>query len=123
MEDFQDSDDLFRQIPPFWWDVPKDRPKSQAFSDFKLSVDWSKLCKPEESQYRVEIEGSGVSGVAAIKVVLARNPELNQELIRDPFPDTDPANEAHCLIIGDKKRRSVRRAFARNCVMVIPCTL
>jgi hypothetical protein len=117
MDDFHDSDDLYRCIHPDWWIDDENRVSSQAFSWDPLSVDWSKHCTPSDTQNRLGVSGAGV---ASLGVGFVRKPEFGQKLVWKKCPPEDPENIAHCHIIG-RKSGKVKSEFARNCEMVIKC--
>jgi len=94
-----DPDDLWRRITPDWVIRDKNdgriRPSSAAFKAPSCSV----LLAREDTRDRALLDWAGFS-LTAVTAAEARR--LEQAVCRDPTPEDPP----HCLIEGDKKKRT-----------------
>ena len=111
-EFINDSEDLYRRIPPDWYVEKEDRVSSAAFNrDFNLSVDWSKYSTPEETVRR----GTGKTQNCRCAAIQAGVPrKFNQEVIHTPSKH----NFSHSSIIGEKPL-SIARKLARACRFIL----
>lgn len=111
IKEIDDEDFLYRRIHHLHYNKVKAEISSCAFTDLETSVDWALYTTPEET-----IKGYPTYHLASLQAKIPR--ERSQEVIHDPYPDTDPDNYSHTLIIG-RKPRSVAKFIALNCEFVI----
>lgn len=102
---FNGQDEFLRRLHPDWWNWDEDRLTTSAFYNHRetpdrLSVNWSELSSVEHT-----VESHHGYGVASLKGYVFYTAPIPQDIEYTPNDN----NEAHCDVIGDKKRKSVRR--------------
>ena len=101
---FEPDDDLYRGIRPEWWSHTDNRPTSQAFRDYELSVDWCKYSTSHESFERYK-RLFGLSSAALVSISVKDVKDIGQEIKYDPCKVKSENNIAHTLVIGKKTHR------------------
>jgi hypothetical protein len=94
-----DEEYLYRKVTELHFDPAKGKINSSAFYGDELSVDWAKFTTPEDSLKRPPV------GKCLAKLQAQFPRKLEQEVRHDPLS----SNYSHSLIVGDKRKQSVRR--------------
>jgi hypothetical protein len=106
------TDRFFKRVRPCDWNWEKNRPNSGAFSNPKMSTNWSALSSVEHTR-----EGYTGHGIVSLTEELCRR--FNQVIKYSPIKDDPdlPDNSAHCDVVGDKGNRRLRRQLAAKTVI------
>ncbi|HUY33644.1 MAG TPA: hypothetical protein VMV69_12915 [Pirellulales bacterium] len=113
---------LWRNIPPRHFVLDENasavRPSSAAFMDDPDNSPMSVLLGDEvlSSGRTAESIIANLEGFALAEFTASAVRECGQLVVRDPT-DEEPA---HALVVGDKKKRSIRRRIAENAKWLIP---
>src|SRR4051794_482189 len=107
---------LWRRVPRRHW-VPDEtlgmRPSSAAFEDDSDTETMSVVLASAGRNPHTAV--ANLPGFALVALFAGHLRAWGQGVIRDPLPG-DPA---HCLVVGDKRRKSVRRQIAAGAIWVI----
>ena len=104
-----DEEYLYRRVVEIHFDQTKGKINSSAFHGPNLSVDWAKFTTPEESISRIPV------GRCLAKLQAQFPRQVGQEVRHDPMP----LNYSHSLIVGDKRKQSVRRYLRDHCEVLL----
>jgi hypothetical protein len=106
------TDLFFKRVNPCDWNWEENRPNSSAFTNYKMSANWSALSSVQHT-----IEGYPGYGVVSLTEEVCR--KFKQVIEYSPVRDHPslPDNPAHCDVVGEKRQRTLRRRLAAASVL------
>jgi hypothetical protein len=104
------DDRLLRWLHPGQFDWNENRATSAAFKDPQMSVDILSMTTIDESYQRAEKQGKN----AVVSLSYQQVKDLGLEVKHDPID----GNNAHAVVIGEKKK-SMARKLANACTVEI----